>query len=83
MKTYFTACVAACLALAVIVSGAVPRSHAGARPLASAASAHTHVAGRLARHGSTPWLLRAMSAQACVGTLTTVPSCSAAQALSL
>jgi hypothetical protein len=81
MKTYLGACAAGSLALAVIVSGARPLP---ALAPASAAAAEEPIPQRpMARHGSTLWLLRAMSAEACVATLTTVPQCSTAPALNL
>ena len=79
MKTYFGACVAGCLALAVIVSGARPVPEPGSAAVRAAQHAH----GSMARHGSTPWLLRAMSAEACIPTLTTVPQCSTAPSQTL
>lgn len=81
MKTYLGACAAGCLALIVIVSGArTPAADASALAIpAGPSSSHRS----MARDGSTRWLLRAMSAEACIATLTTVAQCPTAAALNL
>ena len=86
MKTYLGACAAGLLALAVIVTGAGPLPEAAWATAGTAQPAHAqrvHAHRSIARHGSTPWLLRAMSAAACVATLTAVPRCPTAPALNL